>query len=138
MCICRGASGSTAEAHRWVRREVTAAKVPVAKWTTHEWLHFLKALPAELDVKRMAELDAALKGMGMRGLKTPVRSPTANAFCERLIGLRHRRNASMTRRGGLRLFNHARGRTHHNARLLAAGAVPSRLEPIDLPHATRS
>jgi len=48
-----------AEAQRWVRREVTVAKIPVAKWTTHEWLHFLKALPAELDVKRMTELDAA-------------------------------------------------------------------------------
>jgi integrase-like protein len=31
-------------------------------------------------------LDQALKGLGVRPLKTPVRAPTANAFCERLIG----------------------------------------------------
>ena len=34
-----------------------------------------------------AELDKQLKsGFGVRGLKTPVRAPTANAFCERMIG----------------------------------------------------
>jgi hypothetical protein len=32
-------------------------------------------------------LDAALKGFGVRVLKTPVRAPKANAFCERLIGI---------------------------------------------------
>ena len=32
------------------------------------------------------ELDAALKGMAVRVIRTPVRAPSANAFCERLIG----------------------------------------------------
>ena len=32
------------------------------------------------------QVDKSLKKMGVRALKTPVRSPTANAFCERLIG----------------------------------------------------
>ena len=31
-------------------------------------------------------VDQALKGFGLRVLKTPVRAPKANAFCERLIG----------------------------------------------------
>ena len=31
-------------------------------------------------------LDTTLKGFGIRVLKTPVRAPKANAFCERLIG----------------------------------------------------
>jgi putative transposase len=31
-------------------------------------------------------VDRALKGVGVRALKTPVRAPTANAFCERLVG----------------------------------------------------
>ena len=31
-------------------------------------------------------LDATLKSFGVRVLKTPVRAPKANAFCERLIG----------------------------------------------------
>jgi putative transposase len=33
-----------------------------------------------------SELDGALEAMGARILKTPVRAPQANAFCERLIG----------------------------------------------------
>ena len=33
-----------------------------------------------------AELDLAIKSMGLKILKTPVRAPTANAYCERLIG----------------------------------------------------
>jgi hypothetical protein len=33
-----------------------------------------------------AEVDKALEGFGVTVLKTPVRSPVANAFCERLIG----------------------------------------------------
>ena len=45
------------EAQRWLRGEITAAKIPAAKWTTQEWLHFLKSLPESLDPKRMAELD---------------------------------------------------------------------------------
>jgi hypothetical protein len=31
-------------------------------------------------------VDQALKGFGVRVLKTPVRAPQANAFCERLVG----------------------------------------------------
>ena len=31
-------------------------------------------------------VDAAIASMGLRVLKTPVRTPQANAFCERLIG----------------------------------------------------
>jgi transposase InsO family protein len=33
-----------------------------------------------------ASLDSGLKGFGLRVLRTPVRAPKANAFCERLIG----------------------------------------------------
>jgi putative transposase len=33
-----------------------------------------------------AEVDAALNGFGMKVLETPVRSPMANAHCERVIG----------------------------------------------------
>jgi putative transposase len=32
------------------------------------------------------DLDLAIESMGLKILKTPVRSPTANAYCERLIG----------------------------------------------------
>jgi hypothetical protein len=33
-----------------------------------------------------SEFDSALKGMGLNILKTPFRTPLANAFCERLLG----------------------------------------------------
>src|SRR3989442_15545359 len=33
-----------------------------------------------------AELDSSLRSLGLRVLRTPYRSPQANAFCERLIG----------------------------------------------------
>jgi len=33
-----------------------------------------------------SELDTAVAALGVRALKTPVRTPQANAFCERLIG----------------------------------------------------
>jgi putative transposase len=31
-------------------------------------------------------VDQSLKGFGVRAVKTPVRAPKANAFCERLVG----------------------------------------------------
>jgi leukotriene-A4 hydrolase len=47
------------QAKRWLQGEIPAAKIPAAKWTTQEWLHFLKSLPQELDRKKMEELDQA-------------------------------------------------------------------------------
>jgi leukotriene A-4 hydrolase/aminopeptidase len=57
------------QAKRWLRGEVTAEKIPTAKWTTQEWLHFLKFVsepPAiagdqasGLSTARMADLDRA-------------------------------------------------------------------------------
>ncbi|HUO86693.1 MAG TPA: leukotriene A4 hydrolase C-terminal domain-containing protein, partial [Thermoanaerobaculia bacterium] len=36
-----------------------AADLDAAGWTTHEWLHFLRRLPAELSGEQLAELDRA-------------------------------------------------------------------------------
>jgi leukotriene-A4 hydrolase len=59
------------EGKRWLRGEISAAKIPTAKWTTHEWLHFLKTVQDEVSIPtsrdsnrvtaadRMAELDKA-------------------------------------------------------------------------------
>jgi leukotriene-A4 hydrolase len=33
------------QAKRWMQGEITASAIPAAKWTTQEWLHFLKSLP---------------------------------------------------------------------------------------------
>ena len=35
-------------AMRWLRREVSAEKIPTANWTTQEWLHFLKFVQDQL------------------------------------------------------------------------------------------
>jgi leukotriene A-4 hydrolase/aminopeptidase len=58
------------QAKRWMRGEVKASAIPTAKWTTQEWLHFLRSLPMTgetadvtlpfvLDRQKMAELDQA-------------------------------------------------------------------------------
>jgi leukotriene A-4 hydrolase/aminopeptidase len=45
------------QAKRWLHGEISTSQIEAAKWTTHEWLHFLKSLPQELDRKKMEELD---------------------------------------------------------------------------------
>ncbi|HEX6203795.1 MAG TPA: M1 family metallopeptidase [Thermoanaerobaculia bacterium] len=48
-----------AELASWLAGEAAAADLATADWTTHEWLHFLRALPAELTAEQLAELDRA-------------------------------------------------------------------------------
>ena len=50
-----------AEAQRWLRGEIPAAGIASARWTTQEWLHFLKSLPENLDRTKMEELDKAFQ-----------------------------------------------------------------------------
>ena len=50
-----------AAAKQWIDGAVPAAKVQSAAWTTQEWLHFLKFLPAKLEAERMTELDRTFK-----------------------------------------------------------------------------
>jgi len=38
-----------------------ASKLATQKWSTHEWIHFLRHLPKELSREQMAELDAAFR-----------------------------------------------------------------------------
>ncbi len=47
-----------AEVARW-QDGTPAAALATEGWTTHEWLHFLRRLPAPLAAERMAALDAA-------------------------------------------------------------------------------
>lgn len=48
-----------AAVRRWQQGTVKTRQLPVQKWSTQEWLHFLRKLPPNLDSRRMAELDAA-------------------------------------------------------------------------------
>ena len=65
---------------------------PNADWTRQQFREFLdgesghRYLIHDRDSVFSVEVDAAVKGFGLRGLKTPVRSPMANAHCERVIG----------------------------------------------------
>ena len=65
---------------------------PTADWARQQFREFLNGesdhryLIHDRDSVFSVEVDAALKGFGLRVLKTPVRSPMANAYCERVIG----------------------------------------------------
>jgi hypothetical protein len=51
---------------RYLAGEVAAAKLPVSEWTAHHWLHFLRAVPSDVNTDRLGDLDAAfgLTGSG--------------------------------------------------------------------------
>ncbi|MDR3638236.1 MAG: M1 family metallopeptidase [Isosphaeraceae bacterium] len=46
-------------AREWVEGKVAARDIGTKAWSTHEWIHFLQALPESLPAERLAELDAA-------------------------------------------------------------------------------
>jgi len=65
---------------------------PTATWTLQQFREAIdnsqdyRFLIHDRDSIYSEELDLAVRAMGVRILKTPFRSPQANAYCERLIG----------------------------------------------------
>jgi putative transposase len=65
---------------------------PTAEWTVQQFRefpaydHHYGFLIHDRDSIFSAAMDASVTNLGVRVLKTPVRAPKANAFCERLIG----------------------------------------------------
>ena len=65
---------------------------PTAEWTTQPSREFLvfdhpyRYLIHDRDSIFSPAVDEALSGFGVRVLRTPVRAPKANAYCERLVG----------------------------------------------------
>ena len=65
---------------------------PTAEWTLQQFREFLafdhryRFVVHDRDGIFSPRLDQELEGFGVRVLKTPVRAPQANAFCERLVG----------------------------------------------------
>jgi leukotriene-A4 hydrolase len=45
------------QARQWLQGEIPPAKIETPSWTTHEWLHFLRELPEQLDREKIKELD---------------------------------------------------------------------------------
>ncbi|MBI3392089.1 MAG: transposase [Nitrospirae bacterium] len=78
------------ESRRIVHCGVTSN--PTAGWTTQRlreaipWEHPYRFLIHDRDSIFSEALDRSVANMGIRVLKTPVRAPKANAFCERVIG----------------------------------------------------
>jgi transposase InsO family protein len=98
---------------------------PTADWTLQQ---FREALPGDHPYRFVIhdrdsifsnELDKAVTAMGVRVLRTPVRSPQANAICERLVGTLRRecldfiiplgeRHLRQVLRSWVTHYNHAR------------------------------
>jgi aminopeptidase N len=49
-----------AEAKRW-QQGTPAAQLATKNWSSHEWLHFIRQLPASLSIAQMTQLDNAFK-----------------------------------------------------------------------------
>ena len=54
---------------RWTSGEITAAELPTANWSTHEWLKFLNDLP-DLTPAQMKELDDTFSLTGTQNAET--------------------------------------------------------------------
>jgi len=69
---------------------------PTAEWTVQQFRSVLtgeepyRCIVHDRDAAFSPAVDDALRSMHLRVLKTPVRVPEANAFCERLIGTARR------------------------------------------------
>jgi transposase InsO family protein len=75
---------------------VNVTEHPTAEWTRQQFREFLdgasghRYLIHDRDTIFSAAVDEAVSGFGLRVLKTPVRSPMANAYCERVVGTMRR------------------------------------------------
>ena len=65
---------------------------PTAEWTAQQFRMIVagdqphRFVIHDRDTIYSEDVDRTLVAMGLTVLKTPVRAPTANAFCERLVG----------------------------------------------------
>jgi transposase InsO family protein len=65
---------------------------PAAEWTIQQFREFMafdqpyRFVIHDRDAIFSGRLDSELRDFGVRVMKTPVHAPTANAYCERLVG----------------------------------------------------
>ncbi|MBI4905589.1 MAG: M1 family metallopeptidase [Acidobacteria bacterium] len=57
QATCESFQPVEAVARQWTEREAPETKPATGGWNTHQWIHFLRALPKELDRKRRTALD---------------------------------------------------------------------------------
>jgi len=81
---------------RTARHAYRTSTSPTAEWTTQQFRNGLpldgayRFLVHDRDGIFAPAVDEALRSMSLQVLKTPVRAPQANAYCERLIGTARR------------------------------------------------
>jgi putative transposase len=122
---------------------------PTADWTiqqcrtaiTGETAH--RFLIHDHDAIYAPAVDRAIRSMGLRILKTPVRTPQANAFCERVIGTIRRECLDWLipfherhLRGILRAWvpHYNRGRPHASLGPGIPELSPARIRPVPTGH----
>ncbi|NND94238.1 MAG: M1 family metallopeptidase [Flavobacteriales bacterium] len=45
----------------WLNGDKSLDEIETSEWSTHEWLHFLRAVPNDLNMERMSSLDSAFE-----------------------------------------------------------------------------
>jgi putative transposase len=121
---------------------------PTAEWTAQQ---FREAIPSDHGYRFLIhdrdsifseEVDQTIKNLGLRVVRTPVRAPQANAYCERLIGTmrrecldfmipfgeKHLRNIL---REWIKHYNHGRPHRSLGPGLPITGSKPTMLYPIN-------
>src|SRR5262249_3325148 len=77
---------------RYMPKDPKRPKLPSQQWMTFVRNHAKTILAADKLINHdrdsiySKKLDSSLRILGLRVLRTPYRSPQANAFCERLLG----------------------------------------------------
>jgi len=105
---------------------------PTAEWTGQQFREFLDGesghqyLIHDRDSVFSIDVDAALCGFGLTVLTTPVRSPMANAHCERVIGTIRRECVDYL----IPLNERHLKRTHYNGGTPHSALGPGIPEPI--------
>jgi putative transposase len=111
---------------------------PSAEWTLQQFRealteeHPYRFLIHDRDSIFSKDLDKAVTAMGVRILKTPVRAPKANAFCERLVGTIRREYLDFLIPFGERHLNQllAHWRAHYNHARVHTSLGPGVPDPI--------
>jgi putative transposase len=118
---------------------------PTAQWTIQQLReaipvdHGYRFLIHDRDSIFSKQLDQQVRHLGLRVLKTPVRSPQANALCERLLGTLRRECLDFLiplTEDHLRHILHAWVRHYNTGRphMALGPGIPQPLPPVPVPH----
>src|SRR6266850_5226205 len=124
---------------------INVTKYPTAQWTIQQFReaipvdHGYRFLIHDRDSMFSKQLDQQVRHLGLRVLKTPARSPQANALCERLLGTLRRECLDVLiplSTDHLRHILHAWVCHDHTGRphMALGPGLPQPLPPVPVPH----